>query len=108
MFEHVQGYLQVYRALVGKQSGTIVAEHLQQMITDLVRNDLAALAPHDGAMPIPLELVVQQEGILGQHFDSRCLSRLHVTRTPPHPGVLMQAQAMKRGGSITASVWATR
>src|SRR5215468_9576608 len=31
MFEHVQGYLRVYQALIGKQSGMIVAEHLQQM-----------------------------------------------------------------------------
>jgi hypothetical protein len=59
MFEHVQGYLQVYRALVGKQSGALVAEHLQQMVTDLVRDELAALVPRGDATPIPLELVVQ-------------------------------------------------
>jgi AcrR family transcriptional regulator len=59
MFEHVQGYLRVYRALVGKQSGAIVAEHMQQMIIDLVRDELAVLAPHGDATPIPLELVVQ-------------------------------------------------
>src|SRR5688572_18597064 len=35
MFEHVQGYLRLYRALVGNRSGAIVAEHMQQMITDL-------------------------------------------------------------------------
>ena len=58
MFEHVQGYLRLYRALVGKQSGAIVAEHMQQMITDLVRDELAALTPLD-ATPIPRELVVQ-------------------------------------------------
>jgi AcrR family transcriptional regulator len=59
MFEHVQDYLRVYRALVGKQSGAIVVQHMQQMITDLVRDELAALAPHDDDAPIPREIVVQ-------------------------------------------------
>jgi Transcriptional regulator C-terminal region len=58
MFEHGQGYLRLYRALVGKQSGAIVAEHMQQMITELVGDELAMLAPHD-ATPVPRELVVQ-------------------------------------------------
>jgi AcrR family transcriptional regulator len=58
MFEHVQGYLRLYRALVGKQSGAIVAVHMQQMITELVREELAALAPHDATL-IPREIVIQ-------------------------------------------------
>jgi AcrR family transcriptional regulator len=58
MFEHVLSYRRVYRALVGKQSGAVVLQHMQQMLTDLVGDELAALAPRDAAVPIPLEIVV--------------------------------------------------
>jgi len=59
MFEHALSYRQVYQALIGKQSGAVVLEHMQQMLTDLVRDELAALAPRDDTVPIPLEIVVQ-------------------------------------------------
>jgi AcrR family transcriptional regulator len=36
MFEHAQSHLHLYRALVGKQSGAIVVQHMKQMITELV------------------------------------------------------------------------
>jgi AcrR family transcriptional regulator len=58
MFEHVQDHLHLYRALVGKQSGAVMVQRMQQMITDLVREELAALAPSDSP-PIPREIVVQ-------------------------------------------------
>jgi len=58
MFEHACSYRPVYRALIGKQSGAVVRKQMQQMLTELVRNELAALAPRDAA-PIPLEIVVQ-------------------------------------------------
>ena len=59
MFEHACSYRPVYRALVGKQSGAIVRQHMQQLLADLVRDELVALAPADAALPIPLEMVVQ-------------------------------------------------
>src|SRR5262249_1406982 len=59
MFEHVQSYLRVYQALVGKQSGAVVGQRIEQLLTDLVRDELAALGPHGDAAPIPRELVVQ-------------------------------------------------
>jgi len=59
MFEHACSYRPVYRALVGKQSGAVVRKQMQQMLSELVRNELAALAPRDAAAPIPLEIVVQ-------------------------------------------------
>jgi hypothetical protein len=58
MFEHVQGHMLLYRALVGKQSGAVVVQRMQQMITDLVREELAVPAPSDTA-PIPREILVQ-------------------------------------------------
>jgi AcrR family transcriptional regulator len=59
MFEHACGYRQVYRSLVGKRSGAVVKKRIEQMLADVVRDELAALAPHDASTPIPLELVVQ-------------------------------------------------
>ena len=58
MFEHVQSHLLLYRALVGKQSGAVAVQHMQQMITELVREELAARAPKD-TTAIPREIVVQ-------------------------------------------------
>jgi AcrR family transcriptional regulator len=59
MFEHALSYRRVYQALVGKQSGAVVLQHMQQMLADLVHEELAALAARDDAVPIPLEIVVQ-------------------------------------------------
>jgi AcrR family transcriptional regulator len=59
MFEHVRSYLRVYQALIGKQSGTLVRKQIEQLISDLVQDELATLAPHDAAAPIARELVVQ-------------------------------------------------
>ena len=59
MFEHVQDHLHLYRALVGKQSGAVVVQQLQQIIADLVRAELAELAGPDDAAPIPREIMVQ-------------------------------------------------
>ena len=59
LFEHACSYRPVYWALVGTQSGAVVRKHIQQMLTDLVRDELAALAPRDAAAPIPREIVVR-------------------------------------------------
>ena len=59
MFQHAQSYRRVYQALVGKQGGTIVLRHIQQMLTSLVRDELARVAPRDAGTTIPREIVVQ-------------------------------------------------
>jgi AcrR family transcriptional regulator len=59
MFEHVQEHLPLYRALVCKPSGAIVVQQIQEIITGLVRDELAALSLGDDPTPIPQELVVQ-------------------------------------------------
>jgi AcrR family transcriptional regulator len=59
MFEHALSYRRVYQALVGKHSGAVVLQHMQRMLTDLVHEELAALAPRDDTEPIALEIVVQ-------------------------------------------------
>jgi len=58
MFEHACSYRPIYRAMIGKQSGAVVGKQIQQLLTDLVRGELAALVPHE-ATPVALEIVVQ-------------------------------------------------
>jgi AcrR family transcriptional regulator len=59
MFEHACSYRQVYRALVGKQSGAVVRQRMQQLLTELVRNELAPLSPPGAAPSVSPEIVAQ-------------------------------------------------
>ena len=58
MFEHACSYRPVYRAMIGKQSGAVVRKEIQQLLTNLVRDELALLAPSE-ATPVASEIVVQ-------------------------------------------------
>lgn len=40
MFEHAQGYRQVYRALIRSQAGPIVRQRIQKLIADLIREEV--------------------------------------------------------------------
>src|SRR4051794_23602138 len=58
MFEHACSYRPVYRAMIGKQSGAVVRKEIQQLLTGLVRDELALLVPNN-ATPVAIEIVVQ-------------------------------------------------
>jgi AcrR family transcriptional regulator len=55
MFEHARDHLDLYRALVGGRGGTIALGTIRRILSDLVRNELAAKS----ADAVPRELVVQ-------------------------------------------------
>jgi AcrR family transcriptional regulator len=59
MFEHVAEQRKLYRAMVGKQSGALVQKHLQRVLADLVRSELAARAPRGEGTPVPLDLLAE-------------------------------------------------
>ena len=59
MFEHARDHLDLYRALVGGRGGAIALGTIRQILSDLVRNELAAAATKKSADAIPRELVVQ-------------------------------------------------
>src|SRR2546425_1261466 len=40
LFEHVHSHRNLYHAIVGRQSGTVVISELRALLADLVRNDL--------------------------------------------------------------------
>ena len=59
MFEHARDHIELYRALVGGRGGAVALGTIRQILSDLVRNELAATADRNTADVIPRELVVQ-------------------------------------------------
>lgn len=59
MFEHARDHVDLYRALAGSRGGAVSLGTIRQILSDLVRDGLAANA--DGSSPgaIPRELVTQ-------------------------------------------------
>jgi AcrR family transcriptional regulator len=56
-FAHVAGHRDVFRAMVGKQSGALIQQLLHKIMVDLVREDVKAMLGRTG--PVPAEAVVQ-------------------------------------------------
>ncbi len=59
MFAHANEHRDVFRAMVGKQSGALIQHLLHRMLVDLVRDDVKAMAPRGDARFIPTEALVQ-------------------------------------------------
>jgi AcrR family transcriptional regulator len=59
MFEHARDHLDHYRALVGGRGGAVSLGSISRILSDLVRNELAATTGKKSADAIPRELVVQ-------------------------------------------------
>ena len=59
MFEHARDHIDLYRALVGGRGGAIALGTIRQILSDLIRNELAATAAKASADAVPRELVVQ-------------------------------------------------
>lgn len=57
IFAHVMEYREIFRAMVGKRSGAVVQSLILKLMTDLVRDDVKALAP--GANSARMEALVQ-------------------------------------------------
>ncbi len=59
MFEHARDHIDLYKALVGGRGGAIALGAIRQILSDLIRNELAATVDKKSADVIPRELVVQ-------------------------------------------------
>src|SRR6266516_1028054 len=59
LFEHVHSHRNVYHAIVGRQSGTVVMTELRALLADLVRNDLKTLSPNERSSELPRNAVIQ-------------------------------------------------
>ena len=58
MFEHAREHIDLYRALAGGRGGTIALDTIRQILSDLVRNELAVTIGKKSADAVPRELVV--------------------------------------------------
>jgi AcrR family transcriptional regulator len=59
MFEHARDHIDLYKALIGGRGGAIALGTIRQILSDLIRNELAATVDKKSADVIPRELVVQ-------------------------------------------------
>jgi AcrR family transcriptional regulator len=59
LFEHARDHLHHYRALVGSRGGAVALGTIRQILSDLVRNEFAAIVESNSADAMPRELVVQ-------------------------------------------------
>jgi AcrR family transcriptional regulator len=59
MFEHAHDHIDLYKALVGGRGGAIALGTIRQILSDLVRNELATTVDKKSANVIPREVVVQ-------------------------------------------------
>ncbi len=59
MFEHARDHVDHYRALVGGRGGSVSLDSIRQILSDLVRSELAATTGKKSADAVPREFVVQ-------------------------------------------------
>jgi AcrR family transcriptional regulator len=59
LLQHVQGNFRFCRALLGPHSGAIVEPRVEHILTDLLREELAACIPAGAELAVPLDVVVQ-------------------------------------------------
>ncbi len=59
MFEHARDHVDHYRTLVGGRGGAVSLGRIRQILSDLVRDELAATIDKNSADVVPRELVVQ-------------------------------------------------
>lgn len=59
MFEHARDHVDLYRALVGSRGGAVALGAIRQILSDLVRQELAAIADKSSGDAMPREFVIQ-------------------------------------------------
>jgi AcrR family transcriptional regulator len=59
MFEHAHDHIDHYRALAGGRGGTVALGSIRRMLSDLVRDELAATVDGNPQRAVPREFVVQ-------------------------------------------------
>jgi AcrR family transcriptional regulator len=59
MFAHADEHRALFRAMVGRRSGAVVQRMIHNLLLDLVRDDVKALASHEDTTSVPTEALVQ-------------------------------------------------
>jgi AcrR family transcriptional regulator len=58
LFEHARDHLDLYRALAGGHGSAVALEAIRQILSDLVRDELAAVATNNSLDSVPSEVAV--------------------------------------------------
>lgn len=59
LFEHANGYRDVYRAMVGKRGGAVVIGRMRALLTELVQQELGSIPMQRDIIDIPRSAVIQ-------------------------------------------------
>ncbi len=59
LIAHASDHRDVFRAMVGKQSGVVAQRLFQKILVELIREDIKALGPRGSHGPVPSEAAVQ-------------------------------------------------
>ena len=59
MFTHANEHRDVFRAMLGKRSGSVIQQLFHRMLIDLVREEVKALAPRADTSSAPTETITQ-------------------------------------------------
>jgi AcrR family transcriptional regulator len=59
LIAHANDHREVFRAMVGKQSGVVAQRLFQKILVELIREDIKAIGPRGGHGPVPPEAAVQ-------------------------------------------------
>lgn len=58
-FEHAHNHVDLYRAVVGSRGGAVALGPIRQILSDLVREELAAIADKGSGGAMPREFIIQ-------------------------------------------------
>lgn len=59
LFQHAEQHRALYKALVGKQSGLLIARQVHQYMTEMLRDHLGVIIRANSNFEVPLEITVQ-------------------------------------------------
>jgi len=59
MLQHIQSSIRMYKATVSKKGGAFVLQHIQRMLAELTRNEIAAHLPYSASLSIPQDVAIE-------------------------------------------------
>lgn len=62
LFAHAEQHRDLWRGMVGRHSGAVVQGYFREMLVDLAREDVRAMASRGVALELPLEAIAQFVG----------------------------------------------
>lgn len=109
VFEHAASHSRIWRAIVGREGGTIVINELHRMLLNLIRGEVRSLLPRRGRPTIPADVVSEYavsalQGLLvwwlddGMRYPAAEIDRMFRALTAPGMIAAMRPSAAGRAG----------